>query len=179
MGGHRAPIIAFMGFLALFIIHWAASPGAAERPPLPESRAGRAENTVSGSCTVLQYGHTCPGMDQDAGRSTAMPFSTGAPAVGNNPGGNDDALPGGATLQNRAQDALSEGTVLTGKKDDRGRQTRALSPGSMTAAQVREAEPANGRLLASGRLPATGKACPAGAMPPVEIGFASMDPGLD
>ncbi len=179
MDGHRAPIIAVMGFLALIIIHWAALPGAAERPPLPESWAGRADSALGGSCTVLPYGQACQGMNQNAGLSMVMPFSADAPSVGKDPGVIQDALPGGAVLQNRGPDALSGGAVLAGRNDGCGPRARIPFPGTMTYARVRETGPADRSLLVSGLMPAATQACPAGAMPSAEGGLVSKDRGLD
>ena len=124
MKGHRASIIAFMGFLALFIIHWAAAPGAAERP----------------------------------------------------------LLPGGAVQQDGSQDALPERSVLIGENDTRDRQTTLLptiSPGAMSIGPVRETGSTHKRIFAAGQISATDQGCPAGAVPPVESGFISMDRGFD
>ncbi len=179
MDGHRAPIIAVMGFLALIIIHWAALPGAAERPPPPESWAGRADSALGGSYAVPFYGQACQGMNQNAGLSTVTPFSAHAPAVGKAPGGIEEALPGVTVLQNRGPDALSGGAVLTGRNNGSGPRTRMPFPGTMTTARVREAGPADRSLLVSGLIPAAAQACPAGAMPSAEGGLASKDRGLD
>lgn len=143
--GHRAPIIAFIGFLALFIIHWAAAPGAAERAPQTGSRTCRTDDAASESWAVVQYGQACPGMNEDAYPFSAVPFFGHAPAERKHPGWNDDALP--------------EAPVPTGKDDlfiDL-RQEGVLSPGSMTLGPVGETGRTGRGLLASGRIPATTK----------------------
>ena len=145
MDGHRAPVIAIIGFLALFIIHWAAAPGAAERAPQTGSRTCRTDDAASESWAVVQYGQACPGMNEDAYPFSAVPFFGHAPAERKHPGWNDDALP--------------EAPVPTGKDDlfiDL-RQEGVLSPGSMTLGPVGETGRTGRGLLASGRIPATTK----------------------
>lgn len=176
MDGHRAPVIAIIGFLALFIIHWAAVPGAAERPLPAGSRTGLMDNDVSGSYTAMQYGQACPGMSGDADPSSAAPFFEYDLPADKQSSWNDDVLPGGATLKNRALDILPEVPVPTGKDEIHTTpRIRVLSPESMTSGPIWQQRRAGRGLLVSGRMPDTTPVNPAGAVLPAESGCAFAD----
>lgn len=60
MKGHRAPILGLIGFVALFIIHWATAPGAAEPLPVPEEQAFRTHIDRTDPYTAWRHQSGCP-----------------------------------------------------------------------------------------------------------------------